>query len=223
MIAKIEDIARQFRAEAGERADFVLESIRKATVNTAEFIASGKTPIRKIADTGIKLNRVSHKGVEKLVRNQASMIEKTLDDGAARLRLAARADSFRALVGDQIATLPASRERTVGSARKSLDIVVDTGNEIGGIVRGAIVELRPSQPAVKRVARQATATRKKVAKKTRATSKTVEKKARSASKTVEKKARAAAKPARKKVSATRAKARTAGKRAADKVSQLKVA
>ena len=83
MIAKIEDIARQFRAEAGERADFVLESIRKATVNTAEFIASGKTPIRKIADTGIKLNRVSHKGVEKLVKNQASLLETTLDDGAA--------------------------------------------------------------------------------------------------------------------------------------------
>lgn len=212
MIDKIEDIARQVRTEAGQRADFVLKSLRQATVNTAEFIASGKGPIRKIADTGIKLNRVSHKGVEKLVKNQASLLETTLDDGAARLKLAARADSFRALVGDQIASLPASRDRTVGTARKSINIVVDTGNEIGGIVRGAIVDLRPTQPTAKRVTKKATATRKKVAKKATATRKRVAKKA-----------SAATKPAAKKAKAVKAKATTASKKAANKATDIKVA
>lgn len=212
MIDKIEDIARQVRTEAGQRADFVLKSLRQVTVNTAEFIASGKGPIRKIADTGIKLNRVSHKGVEKLVKNQASLLETTLDDGAARLKLAARADSFRALVGDQIASLPASRDRTVGTARKSLDIVVNTGNEIGGIVRGAIVDLRPTQPTAKRVTRKATATRKKVAKKATATRKRVAKKA-----------SAATKPAAKKAKAVKARATTASKKAASKATDIKAA
>jgi hypothetical protein len=187
MIAKIEQFARQFRMEAGQRADAVLTSLRKATENTADFIASGKMPIRKIADTGIKLNRVSHKGFEKLVRNQASLLEGTLDDGAARLKLAARADSFRALVGDQIASLPSSRDRTIGTARKSLDIVVDTGTEIRGIVQGAIGDLRPAkpvtkriaaQPAVKKATRKASATRKRVAKKARAATNTAKARAR---------------------------------------------
>ena len=209
MIDKIEDIARQVRTEAGQRADFVLNSLRQATVNTAEFIASGKGPIRKIADTGIKLNRVSHKGVEKLVKNQASLLETTLDDGAARLKLAARADSFRALVGDQIASLPASRDRAIGTARKSIDIVVDTGSEIRGIVRGAIVDLRPTQPTAKRVTKKATATRKKVAKKATATRKRVAKKA-----------SAATKPAAKKA---KARATTARKKAANKATDIKVA
>ncbi len=212
MIDKIEDIARQVRTEAGQRAEFVIKSLRQATVNTAEFIASGKGPIRKIADTGIKLNRVSHKGVEKLVKNQASLLETTLDDGAARLKLAARADSFRALVGDQIASLPASRDRAIGTARKSIDIVVDTGNEIGGIVRGAIVELRPAQPAAKRVTKKATATRKKVAKKATATRKQVAKKANAATKPVAKKAKAA-----------KAKATTATKKVANKAAEVKKA
>lgn len=200
MIAKIEQFARQFRMEAGQRADAVLTSLRKATENTADFIASGKMPIRKIADTGIKLNRVSHKGFEKLVRNQASLLEGTLDDGAARLKLAARADSFRALVGDQIASLPSSRDRTIGTARKSLDIVVDTGTEIRGIVQGAIGDLRPAkpvtkriaaQPAVKKATRKASATRKRVAKKARATTKPVAKKARAATNTAKAQARTA--------------------------------
>ena len=161
---------------------------------------------------GIKLNRVSHKGVEKLVKNQASLLETTLDDGAARLKLAARADSFRALVGDQIASLPASRDRAVGTARKSIDIVVDTGNEIGGIVRGAIVDLRPTQPTAKRVTRKATATRKKVAKKATATRKRVAKKA-----------SAATKPAAKKAKAVKARATTARKKAANKATDIKMA
>ena len=206
MIAKIEDIARQFRTEADKRAEFVIKSLRQATMNTAEFIASGKTPIRTLADTGVKLNRASHKGVEKLVRNQASLFVTTLDDGAARLKLVARATNFRTLVSDQIASLPASRDRAIGNARKSIDIVVDTGSELRGIVRGAIVELRPTtKPTVKRVAKKtakkATATRKKAVRKARAT----------------------AKPVAKKATAATAKARTAGKKVAAKATEIKPA
>ena len=202
MIAKIEQIARQFRTEAGHRADVVLTSLRRATENTAEFIASGKTPIRKIADTGLKLNRISHKGVERLVKNQAALLETTLDDGAARLKLAARADSIRALVSDQIATLPSSRERTIGTARKSIDIVVDTGTEIRGVVQGAIGDLRVAKPVQrKRIAKKATA-------KASATRKKVQRKARTTTRTASKQAAAA-----------KARARTAGKKAAARASE----
>ena len=221
MIAKIEKIARQFRLEAGQQADRVIASLRQVTVNTADMIASGKTPVRKIADTGVKLNRISHKGVEKLVKNQASLIETTLDDSAARLKLAARANDIRTLVGDQIASLGSSRERTIGKARKNLDIVVDTGTEIRGVVRGAIEELRPVKPvakkatrAGKKVARKATATRKSVTKKATATRKSVTKKATATRKTVAKKATAASK-------STTAKAKSVSKAASRKAAAAK--
>lgn len=216
MITKIEEIARQFRLEAGQRADFVLKSLRQATETTAEFISNGKKPIRKIADTGVKLNRASHKGVEKLVKNQAALLETTLDDGAARLKLAARANSFRALFGDQIASLNSSRDRTIGTARKSLDIVVDTSSEIGGIVRGAMVELRPAKPVAKRVgtagkkvAKKATATRKKVVTKARKTAKPAAKKASAAARTATTKAKGARRAAGRKVTAVKPTAKAA--------------
>jgi phasin family protein len=218
MIQKIEQIARQFRSEADKRTDAVLASLRKATENTADFIASGKSPIRKIADTGLRLNRVSHKGVEKLVKNQASLLEYTLDDGAARLKLAARADSFRALVGDQIASLPGTRERAIGTARKSLDIVVDTGTEMRGIVQGAIEDLRTEKTGPQRVSRKpaakkASATRKRVAKKTRAAAKPAAKKASATRKRVSRKARAAGSTAKTRARRVSKKARATASRA----------
>ena len=212
MIAKIEKIARQFRVEAGQQADRVISSLRQVTVNTADMIASGKTPVRKIADTGVKLNRISHKGVEKLVKNQASLIETTLDDSAARLKLAARASDIRTLVGDQMASLSSSRQRTIGKARKNIDIVVDTGTEIRGVVRGAIEELRPVKPVAKRatragkkVAKKATATRKRVTKKATATRKTVARKATAASKSTAAKAKSVSKATSKKAAAAKPK------------------
>lgn len=148
MIRKIEKFARDLKVEYGLRADRALSTIREATIDTAELIRSGKSPIRKFADTGLKLNRITSKSVDKLVRNQVHFVEGTLDDGARRLKMAARAHNVRDLVGDQIATLPATRERTLGSARKTIDIIKLTGTDFRGVVTEVIGDIRSSAPVV---------------------------------------------------------------------------
>jgi hypothetical protein len=153
MIDKIEKLARDLRADYGFMADKALDKIRTTTLDTADLVAKTKQPVRKIADTGIKLNRISHKGFEKLVKAQARFFEATIDDGAKRLEMAARADGFRALFGDQIATFPASRERTLANARKSIDVVRDTGDEISDVLKGTIGELQATMVAGANAAR----------------------------------------------------------------------
>jgi len=157
MIAKIEKLARDLRADYGQMANKALEKIRAATLDTADLIAKTKDPVRKIADTSLKLNRISHKGVEKLVRTQARFVESTIDDGTRRLELAARADSLRALFGDQIATFPQSRERALANARKTIDVVRDTGDEFGGVLKGTFGELQATVVAGANTARSVVA------------------------------------------------------------------
>lgn len=157
MIAKIEKLARDLRADYGQMADKALEKIRAATLDTADLIAKTKDPVRKIADTGLKLNRISHKGVEKLVKSQARFVESTIDDGARRLELAAGAESLRALFGDQIATLPQSRERALTNARKTIDVVRDTGDEFGGVLKITLGELQATVVAGANTARSVVA------------------------------------------------------------------
>jgi len=153
MITKIEKLARDLRADYGQMADKALNKIRAATLDTADLIAKTKDPVRKLADTGLKLNRISHKGVEKLVKSQVRFVEGTIDDGTRRLELAARAESLRALFGDQIATFPQSRERAMTNARKTIDVVRDTGDEFGGVLKGTLGELQATVVAGANTAR----------------------------------------------------------------------
>ena len=157
MIAKIEKLARDLRADYGQMTDKALEKIRAATLDTADLVAKAKNPVRKIADTGLRLNRISHKGVEKLVKSQARFVETTIDDGARRLELAARADSLRALFNDQIASLPQSRERALTNARKTLDVVKGTGDEMGGVLKETIGEFQATVVAGANTARSVVA------------------------------------------------------------------
>jgi len=187
MIRKIEKFARDLKVEYGLRADRALSTIREATIDTAELIRSGKSPIRKFADTGLKLNRITSKSVDRLVRNQVHFVEGTLDDGARRLKMAARAHNVRDLVGDQIATLPATRERTLGSARKTIDIIKLTGTDVRGVVTEVIGDIRGSAPVV-----AVRKTASDVEKKTRKAVSDVEKKTRKAVSKVELRTRKAA-------------------------------
>lgn len=142
MMDKIEKLARDLRADYGIVTNKALDKIRAATLDTADLVAKTKDPVRKIADTGLKINRISYRGMEKLMKSQVRFFEATIDDGAKRLEMAARADSLRALFGDQIATLPESRERAMTNARKSIDVVRDTGDEIGGVLKTRFGEIQ---------------------------------------------------------------------------------
>jgi len=157
MLTKIERFAKDLKKEYGSLTKRAIGRVRKATLATADFVSRTRKPVRRIADTGIKLNRISHKSVEKLVKQQAIVVDSAIEGGAKNLKLAARADNLRELVGDQIATLPKARSWAGKNALTTIDIVRETGGEIGGVFRVAPTKVKTAR---KKVARKTTAARK---------------------------------------------------------------
>jgi hypothetical protein len=196
MITKIEQLARNVRAEYGTLANRAIKRIRTATLDTADMVASSRKPVRKFTDAGLQINRISHKGLEKLVKQQAHFVDSAIEGGARRLELAARADSFRALVGDQISMLPKSRHWAVLNARKTIEIVKDAGDEIGDVLRATVAtpaKTRKTAGKSKTTRKAAAKTRRPAAKKAAAKKRTAKKrpvKKTSSKKTTAKKASA---------------------------------
>ena len=162
MIATIEKFTQDIKAESQLFADRAIERLRAATLQTAAFVAKGKGPVRKLANTGIKLNNISHKSVEKFVKLQAAAIEGAVDASAKHLEQTAKADNVRSLVNGQIATLPASRDRVIGTAVDSVAIVRQAGKEVTKAVRDVVA--KPAAPKKKAPAKK-TAAKKSPAKK----------------------------------------------------------
>ena len=166
MIANIEKIAENFKTESRLLADRAVAGLRQATLETAGLLAKSKAPVRTAAETGLKLNSASHKGIEKFVKAQVGAFEDLVDGGSRRLQMAARAKTLKALFEDQVATLPAARDTAIGNARKTVEIVRKTGDEVTGIVRGAI-EAKPARKApVRKAGARKAATRKAPVRKT---------------------------------------------------------
>ena len=206
MISRIEKLARDVRAEYGTMATRTIKRLRAATLDTADMIDGSRKPVRKFTEAGLRINRISSKGVEKLVKQQATFVDSAIEGGAHRLELAARAASFRALIGDQISMLPNARHWAVLNARKTIEIVKVTGDEIGGVLRTTVaVPAKTRKPAAKKAATKGRrAAPKKAAAKKPAVKKPAVKKA-AGRKTVSKKKVARA-TSRKRVSKTKAAA-----------------
>jgi len=166
MFTKIEKFAKDLKKEYGSLTKRAVGRIRKATLTTADLVSWTRKPVRRVADTSIKLNRISHKSVAKLVKQQAIVVDSAIEGGARNLKLAARADNLRELVADQIATLPKARNWAGKNARTTIDIVRDTGDEIGGVFRIAPTKAKTAR---KKVARKTTAARKGATKTVRKT------------------------------------------------------
>jgi DNA-binding protein HU-beta len=141
MITKFEKLAKDMQDGYVALTARAVDRLREATLNAADMVSRTRQPVRRIAETGIKLNRISHKSVEKLVKQQAHIVESAIDSGAKNLKLAARADNLRDLFADQIAALPKAGALAGESARVTIDIVRDTGDELGGVFR--VVPAKP--------------------------------------------------------------------------------
>ena len=63
-------------------------------------------------------------------------------DCSARLVVDTATGEVRALVGDQISVLPKARHWAVLNARKTIEIVKDTGDEIGDLIVSDYVRQR---------------------------------------------------------------------------------
>lgn len=178
MILNIEKFAESVKSESRMLADLAVASLRQATLETAGFVAKSKAPIKVVADTSLKLNNASHKTIEKLLKAQANAFEDLVDGSSRRLEMAARAKTFKGLFEEQVAALPAARDTAIGNARKTVEIVRSSGDQLSGIVRGALEE-KPAKkaPARRKATSKRTTTRKTSAKKSGGARKTSARKA----------------------------------------------
>jgi hypothetical protein len=154
MINRIEQLADNLKAESRLLADRAVANLRAASLETAGFLSRTKAPVHTFADTGLKLNNLSHKGIEKLLKQQVAALEDLIDGSARRLEMAARAKSVKSLVDEQIATLPKSRDQAVANAKKTVAIVRETGDALGGVLKGVVVEISSARPAARPAVRR---------------------------------------------------------------------
>lgn len=164
MNTQIEKLSDEFRTESRAFAGRIVSGLRNATRNTADLLVRTKQPVHTLATAGLKINSLSHDGIEKLLKQQVASFEDLVDGSAHRLEMAARARSLKALVQDQIASLPASRDTAVANARKTLEIVKSTGDGLGTVVKttaaGGPVRKTPARRKKAGGARRKTGARK---------------------------------------------------------------
>ncbi|MEM7082368.1 MAG: phasin family protein [Pseudomonadota bacterium] len=154
-----------------------IKNSRRLASTGSNLIGASTSTVAFASDKVLKLNKITHKSVAKLVSEQADMLEGTLTAAAKRLDVAANAESLQDLWADQIDLMPKSRQRLTRDAKKVLNVLVDTREDLSGLVsetvtefgnRGETVAKKATKAKAKVVkkARKKTATVKKAAKKT---------------------------------------------------------
>jgi hypothetical protein len=149
MMNKIEQLADNLKAESRLMADRAVASLRSAGLETAQIITRTKRPVHAVADTGLKLNALSQKSIEKLVKQQIAVFDDLIDGSARRIEMAARAKSMKTLVDAQIAMLPKSRDHALANAKKTAALVRDTGDAFGDLFKDVVVDLSATRPGRK--------------------------------------------------------------------------
>jgi hypothetical protein len=145
---------------------------RDLAVSGAHWFAKGRRPVHLVTESSLRLNTITHKSVARLLNVQAEMVEGTLVAMAKRLETAANAHSIRELLNDQVALLPAMRERFTGDARKALNVMTDTGEDIRKLVTQTVTDLRSEgKTTVKTAASKAKKKTRRVSKKVGSTTK----------------------------------------------------
>lgn len=120
--------------------------------------------ITALAEAGLRATEVSCRALDRLLRQGLRSARGAYVDGAERLALTARADSFGALYAAQRATLPASRERITQELVATWDIVVSTGQELADVAREVqrgLVRARKRAPHTRTPRRSTRATRRR--------------------------------------------------------------
>jgi len=175
MMNRIEQFADTLKTESLQLADRAISGLRSASMDTAKLISRTKGPVHAFGDTGLKLNNLSHKSIEKLLKLQVAALDDLIDGSAHRLEMAAKSKDVKTLVKAQVNALPKSREHAMANARKTVTLVRDTGDAFGDLFKDVVVDISSARSAKKAPARKRPAAKKAAAKK-RSTKKTAAKK-----------------------------------------------
>jgi hypothetical protein len=161
MMNKIEKFADNVKAETRTIADRAIASMRTAGLETAGLLSRTKRPVHAIADTSLKLNALSHKSFEKMVKQQVAALDDLIDGSVHRIEMAAKAKSVKALVDGQISTLPKTRKHAVKNAKKTVALVKDTGDAFGDLFKDVVVDISSVRKGAKKKAAGRPAAKKK--------------------------------------------------------------
>lgn len=164
MNARIETPMSRIATEARGRYAAALKTARNRAEKAADRVADGKKPVQTLSKLGLKLSAVSHRTADRVLKQQARMLEHQIDAVAQRLNVAATAKSFGELVRTQVRLIPANASRFAEDTRETFSIVAGAGGEVRTLLADTVGEIRGRRTTVRKTApRKAPA--KKAAKK----------------------------------------------------------
>ena len=123
----------------------ISKRVRDSLDNSASWVSHRKAPLDVVTEKTLKLNELSHDSTARLVRQQASFLEGSVDAMVRRLKTAADAESFRGFLDGQIKLMPETRDRIVDDIRKTFEIFGDTRTDLASLFREMLDDLRTDQ------------------------------------------------------------------------------
>jgi Phasin protein len=129
------------RDQAGAYAARATQAARIGVDRAADTVLAAKTPVERLADAGLRLNKLSSQYVEQFVSQQANATQDLLADGAQRLRVLAKAHSLRDAWSDQVELFDLTRARATQSMQRTLEIVSDAGRNVSELAVETYAEL----------------------------------------------------------------------------------
>lgn len=168
MNARVETPITRIATEARGRYEAIVATARSRTEKAADRVVEGKKPVQTLSRLGLKLSAVSHRTADRVLKQQARMVEHQIDAVAHRLSAAAAARSLGELISAQVRLIPANASRFAEDTRETLAIVAGAGGEVRGLLADTVGEIRGRRRAA---AKKPAAPRKKKAAARKATGK----------------------------------------------------
>jgi len=136
--------ARLMHHRAGSYAEQVLHLAQRGAKRAAEHVEAAGPRMATLAGAGLKLTEITFRCVDQLLRQGIESAQGTLDDGARRLRLSAKARTFGALYAAQRAALPKTRRRVAEDLETTWRIMSSASRDIVELARSTRSEFAGS-------------------------------------------------------------------------------
>jgi len=139
----------EVREQATAYAARAAEAARATADLAADRVAAARTPVEVLTDATLKLNRLSHDHIARLLTRQSALLKRTLTDGERRLQRLARSESLQQALAGQTEELNEIPQRVARNARETWDIVADAGRSVSQLATATYAELVKAAPARK--------------------------------------------------------------------------
>src|SRR5262245_14469564 len=101
IVEQLQTAREQLRSRTRSYSQEAAAAARHSAARAANRVLAAKRSVRTLAAAGQRLSSLSNRYFERMLGQQAHMIEGVIDDGAERLKRAAHAADFRKLIAEQ--------------------------------------------------------------------------------------------------------------------------